>query len=128
MAEATLTIGPLAPVRALWPAEREATGTRAITCLRRGGISAVAELTASTAQDITDIPRAGAIVLAEVRAVLAEHGLSLRDDDGVTPAELEARVRRLMRAGLKRAVALRFARDCWPKGEVAPGITLEVAE
>lgn len=128
MTDQTLTISPAAPVRCLWPAERETLATRTIACLRRGGIETVAHLTASTARDILDIRNAGPAILAEVRAALAEHGLSLRDDNEVSAAQLEARARRLMRAGLRRSRALEFAREYWPKGEIAPGVMLEVAE
>jgi len=128
VADMTLTIGPAAPVCFLWPAERETTAVKALTCLRRAGIGTVGDLTAVTATDITDMRNAGPAVLAEIRAALAEHGLSLRDDDGLTPAETEARVRRLMRAGMRRSAATRFAREVWPKGEIAPGVMLEVAE
>jgi hypothetical protein len=128
MPDNTLTIGPSAPVCFLWPADRETTAVRALTCLRRGRIDTVADLTASTAQDILDLRNAGPAVLAEIRGALAEYGLSLREDDGLTPAEAEARVRRLMRAGMRRSAATRFARESWPKGEIAPGIQIEVME
>lgn len=128
MAEATLAVDLSAPVRCLWPAEREATATKAITCLRRHGIATVGDLTASSVPDITDMRNAGPAVLAEVRATLAEHGLSLRGDNGVTQEEIEARARRLMRGGMRRAPALRFARQAWPEGEIAPGVRLTVTE
>jgi Bacterial RNA polymerase, alpha chain C terminal domain len=127
VADKALTIGPSAPVCALWPEGREAMAVRALTCLRRGRVDTVGNLTAVTARDVLDLRNAGPGILAEIRAALAEHGLSLRDDE-VAPAEFEARVRRLMRAGMKRGPALRFAREDWPKGEIAPGVTLEVAE
>lgn len=119
------------PVRHLWPPDRRGaaarTGTMAITCLRRGGIGTVGELTARTALDIADIRGMGAATVAEVRWVLARQGLSLKGDDGITAAEEQARVRVLMRAGLRRSPALRFARESWPYGEIAPGVVLAVA-
>lgn len=117
-----------APVHALWPFEREPTATRALSCLRRGGIRTIGNLADATPREITDLRLAGPAILAEVRAALAEHGLSLRGDDGATPAEVEARVRRLTRAGVRRGVAERFAREQWPKGEIGPGLMLEVSD
>jgi hypothetical protein len=129
MADETAMIGPSAPARHLWPADRTArgrAGTRAISCLRHGGIATVGELAAATARDIGDIPGAGAATVAEVRRVLARHGLALKDD-GTEAAEIPARARVLAHAGLRRSAALRFARESWPSGEIAPGVVLTVA-
>lgn len=128
MADETITAD--SPVRDLW-ADAGRGGavqiaSRAMTCLRRDGIRTVGDLTALAPLDITDIEGAGAAVLEEVRRVLRLAGLSLKDDDGAAPCDVEARARALMRAGLWKPVALRFARESWPKGEIAPGITLEV--
>jgi hypothetical protein len=131
MTEGAITIGPSAPVRHLWPLDRHErgnSGTRAVNALRRGQVATVGELCGKTPLDIADIPQAGASVLAEVRAALAARGLSLKDDDGASLAEVSDRVRRLTRAGVARPVALRFARQSWPEGEIAPGIRIEVAE
>jgi hypothetical protein len=98
----------------------------AITSLRRGRIATVGDLTSLTAQDITDIRHAGAAVAEEIRQVLAIHGLALKDDDGITAGDLQARMRVLAGAGLRRAPALRFARRSWPSGEIAPGVVLTV--
>jgi hypothetical protein len=65
-------------------------------------------------------------VVGEIRRVLAGQGLALKDDDGTTPAQERARMQVLMRAGLRRAAALRFARESWPAGEIAPGVVLTV--
>lgn len=132
MPDAAPEITPESPVPDLWagagPGSTTQIASRARTCLRRDGIATVGGLTGSTPLDITDIELAGPDVLEEVRRVLAFHGLSLRDDDGATPGDIAARTRKLMRAGLWKPVALRFARESWPKGEIAPGIMLEVAE
>jgi hypothetical protein len=101
-------------------------GTIAITCLRRGGIATVGELTGKTPQDIADLKRAGTAVVGEVRRVLAVHGLSLKEDDTSARTEVLARARVLTRAGLARSPALRFARESWPSGEIAPGVVLTV--
>jgi len=42
--------------------------------------------------------------------------------------EIAQRMRRLIAAGLPLEVASRFARDEWPRGEIAPGVVLEVCE
>lgn len=42
--------------------------------------------------------------------------------------EIARRMVRLIQAGLGVAHAAAFARESWPKGEIAPGIMLEVAE
>jgi hypothetical protein len=122
-------VTPGSPVRDLWPPERERgrMGTMAVTCLRRARIGTVGELTAITALEVADIRGSGAATVAEVRRALARRGLSLRDDDGTTGAEVDARVGVLVRAGLRRGVALRFARESWPAGEIAPGLVLTVA-
>lgn len=129
MAEDVITIGPATPTRHLWPldrAKRGNAGTRAVNCLVRGKVWTVGELCAKTPLDVLDIPQAGPKVLEEVRRALAARGLSLKDDDGLTASAVEALVRRLTVAGLTRPSALRFARESWPSGEIAPGITLTV--
>lgn len=126
-----VTIGPDTPVRYLWPMvrkERGNAGTRAVNCLRRGRVHTVGELTGKTPLEVADIGQVGPLVLDEIRRALAVHGLSLRDDDGASLSDVAGRVHRLTAAGLSRPAALRFARGCWPKGEIAPGITLEVAD
>jgi hypothetical protein len=132
MADETEPVTPGSPVRALWPAVRGGQGarigTKAMTCLRRYRVATVGELTAMTALDVDDIAGIGAAGVTEVRRVLRLHGLSLKDDDGTTAAQEQARVRVLTRAGLRRPLALRFARQSWPAGEIAPGVTLTVAE
>ena len=42
-------------------------------------------------------------------------------------AEIARRMVRLVAAGLSVEQAARFARDTWPRGEIAPGIVIEVA-
>lgn len=128
------TITPATPVRYLWPADRGERGrvaARAISCLRRaevttaGKIATVGDLTARTARDIGEIPGAGAATVAEVRRVLAARGLSLKDD-GTEAVMIPARARFLAHAGMRRSAALRFARESWPSGEIAPGVLLTV--
>jgi hypothetical protein len=124
------TIASDAPVRELWPSslpgQEGRTAARARTCLWRARIGTVGELAAMSALDVADLPLAGPAVVGDIRRALAQHGLSLKDDDGITAAETEARVRVLMRAGVHRAQALRFARESWPAGEIAPGVRVEV--
>jgi hypothetical protein len=125
-------ITPGSPVRDLWPPERGGyagrMGTIAQGCLQRARVGTVGELTAMSALDITEIRQAGAAVVGEIRRVLRPHGLDLKDGEGVAPAEAAARARILARAGLRRPHALRFARDLWPSGEIAPGVVLTVTE
>lgn len=124
------TITPGTPVRYLWPLVHRGDsgniGTRAMTCLRRGQIGTVGELTAMTAEDIDDIRLAGPAVVEEIRRVLAAHGRSLKGDNWVSPADLQARMRVLAKTGLRRPAAMRFARRFWPSGEIAPGVVLTV--
>jgi hypothetical protein len=130
VADELTPVTPGSPVRDLWPPDRGGyagrMGTIAMTCLRRDRITTVGELTAKTALDIGGIRYAGAAVVGEIRRVLAGQCLALKDDDGTTPAQERARTQVLMRAGLRRAAALRFAREHWPCGEIAPGVTLTV--
>ncbi|HMH90016.1 MAG TPA: DNA-directed RNA polymerase subunit alpha C-terminal domain-containing protein [Streptosporangiaceae bacterium] len=130
MPEQTGPITPASPVRLLWPPGRHGyagrMGTIAMNCLRRSGIGTVGELTAMTPLDIADLNRAGTAVVGEVRRALDANGLSLKDDDAPARAEVQARARVLTRAGLARSPALRFARECWPSGEIAPGVVLTV--
>ena len=120
------------PFQYLWPVGAKArgrTGTRTLNCLDREKVKTVRDLTELTVRDITDMRGAGTGSVDEIRKRLAGHGLSLKDDSGaVSLAEAEARVRALMLAGLRRVAATRFAYECWPKGEIAPGMTLAVME
>ena len=129
-AETPITVNLAAPVRELWPAdrrERGKTGTRTITILRHEGVRTVGELTARSARDIGDMHRAGSATVDEVRRVLAACGLRLKDDDDESAAAREfERVRLLRGAGLGPVAARRFARECWPSGELAPGVTVTV--
>jgi hypothetical protein len=101
-------ITPGSPVRDLWAPRRPGIpgriGAKAMTGLRRARVGTVAELTGMTALEVDDIPGIGAAGVTEVRRVLV-----------------------LTRAGVRRPVALRFARESWPSGEIAPGVTLTVA-
>jgi hypothetical protein len=130
--ENTPAITPGSPVRDLWPPDRGGyagrMGTVAMACLRRARVGTVGELTGKTAQDIDDIRQAGPAVVGEIRRVLAVHGLDLKAGGGLAPAVAAARARVLMRAGLKLGPARRFARESWPSGQIAPGVTLTVAE
>ena len=131
MASDLTAITPESPVRDLWPADPAEcgnAGTRAINRLKREGIATAGELAARTPAEVTAIRGAGEKVLAEVRRALAAAGMSLKDDDGATSAEVYLRVRRLTDAGLARPAAVRFARQSWPKGNIGPGITVEVSE
>jgi hypothetical protein len=120
------------PFQYLWPVgtrERGQIGTRTLNSLGREGVKTVRDLTDLTILDITDMRGAGAGSVDEVRKRLTAHGFCLKGDSGaVSAAELEARVRTLMLGGLRRVAATRFAYECWPKGEIAPGVMLEVAE
>ena len=122
-------VTPASSVLCLWPPHRRAEAgriaTMAIVCLHRGRIATVGELTSQTAQDITDIANAGGAVVGEIRRVLAACGLSLKGD--AEAVETQARVLVLTRAGVRKPEAFRFARQSWPTGEIAPGVTLTVA-
>jgi hypothetical protein len=130
MPDDPITVNLAAPVRELWPAdlhERGKTGSRTITCLTRAGIWTVGELTARSARDVEDLRGAGAATVDEVRRVLAACGLRLKDDDDENAAAREfERIRLLRGAGLGPVAARRFARECWPEGEIAPGVTVSV--
>lgn len=130
MPDELTTICPGTPVRHLWPAdrrERGKEGTRTISCLTRSGVWTVGELTDKSAQDIGDMRRAGPATVDEVRRILAVHGLRLKDDDDKNAAAREFdRIRLLRGAGIGPVAARRFARECWPAGEIAPGVTVSV--
>lgn len=132
MADDEVTVNMGAPVRDLWPAGHRGPGseigTRAMVCLRRGRVPTVGDLTGMAPLDIMDIPLAGPAVLEEVRRVLRLAGLSLKGDNGLTEAEVRARAARLTRGGMRRLQAMKLVRESWPKGEIAPGVTLEVSE
>ena len=130
MADEKRAIDLGAPFQQLWPADRRQRGRLATLTLNRlgqNGVRSVADLADKTPSAIADMPGAGEGAVREVRRVLAAHGLSLREDD-IGTAELKERTRRLVRAGMRAGAAIRFARQAWPKGEIAPGVTLEVSE
>lgn len=131
MADDLVKINLSAPVRCLWPEDRREHGkaaARAISRLFRAGVETIGDLAVMTPRDVADIRGAGGGTVAEVRRALAACGLSLKDDDPNAAAREYARVRALRSAGIGPVAAQRFARESWPKGEIAPGITLEVAE
>jgi DNA-directed RNA polymerase alpha subunit len=85
----TAAISLYAPVASLWPPgyrERGRLGTLALNTLRRSGARTVEDVTAMTAQDIAGMRNAGTGTLAEVRRVLAVHGLALTGEtaEGLT--------------------------------------------
>jgi DNA-directed RNA polymerase subunit alpha len=49
--------------------------------LRRNGIHTIADLTAATPNDITDIRNLGVTYLGEIESKLAAHGLALRTEE-----------------------------------------------
>ena len=117
-----------APFWRLWPDRKQRhLATLTVNLLDRAGVRSVGELRDMTPSAIAGMHGAGAGVVGEVRRVLAAHGLSLREDD-ISAAEIDARARLLMRSGMRLTAALRFARQSWPKGEIAPGVMLEVSE
>lgn len=133
MADETIT--PDSPVCDLWPepaaGETETRAesrlrARARTSLFRLGVMTVGELTAMSAADVRDARGAGNATVGEIRRVLKPHRLSLKGDEEAV--RTDARVLALIRAGLSRKAALRFALEAWPAGEIAPGITLTVTE
>ncbi len=72
------------------------------------------------------MPPGAALVLAGYIAALVLAGYIAAD--GTEAAAIPARARLLGHAGLRRSAALRFARQSWPSGEIAPGVTLTVTE
>jgi hypothetical protein len=129
MPDDPITVNLAAPVRELWPADKRERGkvaSQAITCLFRARVATVGALTGMSVEEVSDIRHAGAAVVDEIRRALAACGLSLRDDDGNGAGREFARIRLLRGAGLGPVAARRFARECWPEGEIAPGVTVSV--
>jgi hypothetical protein len=70
----------------LWYGSGAAPGVRKVAmrtrnALVRNGFLTVADLTALSAEDLTDLRTFGAGCLAEVRRVLAAHGLHLKGEE-----------------------------------------------
>lgn len=131
MPDDLITVNQAASARELWPEnplDRTPAANRAISRLWLAGIVTVGQLTGKTAADIGDIRGAGDATVDEVRRVLAACGLRLKDDDENAAAREFARIRLLRGAGLGPVAARRFARQCWPEGELAPGVTVSVRE
>lgn len=58
---------------------------RPFNALRRNGIHTIADLTACTPADITDIRNLGITFLGEIESKLNRHGLALRTEEPPTP-------------------------------------------
>lgn len=123
-------VTPDSPATCLWPEEKYPRGSvesQALAWARRNDLT-VAGLCAMTEWEVLDLRGAGPATARELRRVLAGAGLALSDGSGPSPAEARRRAGLLAAAGIRPSAALRFARQSWPEGEIAPGIRIEVAE
>jgi DNA-directed RNA polymerase subunit alpha len=82
-------VSPVTPadqVLHLWGLRGDTTiSVRAQNCLLRAGVQTVASLLELSAEELRDIRNFGEGCLGEVRRVLAQHGLALRDEEGGGP-------------------------------------------
>ena len=66
--------------------------------------------------------------LNHIRPVDAEPGTGVPREWPPAELEIARRMGRLTDAGIAVEVAAPFARDSWPRGEIAPGIALVITE
>lgn len=86
-------IRPDTPVAVLWPPGQDSyNGGRARSRLEAVNVTTVGQLCAMTAEDVTDIPRAGKTVLAEIRRALAANGLHLAGERAPSLAAVQAAI------------------------------------
>src|SRR5690242_8475564 len=65
-----------------FPIEELELGVRSYNCLKRVGIETIGDLVVKTEQELAAIPNFGKKSIEEVKETLAQHGLSLRGDNG----------------------------------------------
>ena len=67
-----------------FPIEELELGVRSYNCLKRVGIETIGDLVMKTEQELAAIPNFGKKSIEEVRETLAQHGLTLRGDNGAS--------------------------------------------
>jgi len=65
-----------------FPIEELELGVRSYNCLKRVGIETIGDLVMKTEQELAAIPNFGKKSIEEVRETLAQHGLTLRGENG----------------------------------------------
>lgn len=84
-------IRPDSPVAVLWSPDQDSYNSgRARSRLEAAAVTTVGQLCAMTAEDVTDIPRAGKTVLAEIRRALTANGLHLAGERPPSRAAVKA--------------------------------------
>jgi DNA-directed RNA polymerase subunit alpha len=66
-----------------FPIEELELGVRSYNCLKRVGIETIGDLVTKTESELAAIPNFGKKSIEEVRETLAQHGLSLRGENGL---------------------------------------------
>jgi len=67
-----------------FPIEELELGVRSYNCLKRVGIETIGDLVMKTENELAAIPNFGKKSIEEVRETLAQHGLTLRGDNGAS--------------------------------------------
>ena len=65
-----------------FPIEELELGVRSYNCLKRVGIETIGDLVMKTENELAAIPNFGKKSIEEVKETLAQHGLTLRGDNG----------------------------------------------
>ena len=77
-----------------FPIEELELGVRSYNCLKRVGIETIGDLVTKTENELASIPNFGKKSIEEVKETLAQHGLSLRGDNGMGEASRTMRHQR----------------------------------
>jgi len=78
---------PIAKGMENFPIEELELGVRSYNCLKRVGIETIGDLVMKTENELAAIPNFGKKSIEEVKETLAQHGLTLRGDNGGSFAE-----------------------------------------
>ena len=78
---------PIAKGMENFPIEELELGVRSYNCLKRVGIETIGDLVTKTENELAAIPNFGKKSIEEVKETLAQHGLTLRGDNGASFAE-----------------------------------------
>jgi DNA-directed RNA polymerase subunit alpha len=73
-----------------FPIEELELGVRSYNCLKRVGIETIGDLVMKTENELAAIPNFGKKSIEEVKETLAQHGLTLRGDNGGGASSFEA--------------------------------------